>query len=154
MGASFDANSSPTPSALRLGFLFDHKKKRPGKSGPNRAIACRAIESDNRLRAFSRHLRLDQQPAFAQALGASATGQLSGYIHFGMPMFASPTITTYNPSASNAQIRCVSVGADCSASSVWSSSDVNGFVLSCTTAPGSSAGSQNVIHWAASAELT
>lgn len=86
-----------------------------------------------------------------QVVGAAAS-QCFGNIAFPLRMRTAPTVTIYNPSAANAQVRNNSVTADCSGSS---SSNVHegGFTITATTAAGSAAGHENAVHWSATAEL-
>lgn len=88
---------------------------------------------------------------FVQVVGAAAS-QIWGWVPFRVQMRATPTVTLYNPSAANAQIRNENAGADGSATSASNATE-DGFLITGTTAAGSVAGQQNAIHWLASAEL-
>ncbi len=57
------------------------------------------------------------------------------------------TITTFNPSATNAQIRNVTVNADCSATTATSATGANGLYIFFTSAAGSAAGNANAVHY-------
>ena len=56
------------------------------------------------------------------------------------------TLTTYNPSAANAQMRNTTDGADCSAVATVPSGD-NQFLITATTSAGTIAGESLRIHW-------
>lgn len=88
---------------------------------------------------------------FVQVVGAGAS-QLWGWVSFGTLMRAVPTITLYNPSAANAQMRNENAVADGSGTAASNATE-DGFLITGTTAAGSAAGQQNAIHWLASAEL-
>jgi hypothetical protein len=64
-----------------------------------------------------------------------------------------PTVTTYNPAATNAQVRNYSTGSDASVTAVGSASNDAQFNITFTTAGGSAAGNVNAVHWTSSAEL-
>lgn len=63
-----------------------------------------------------------------------------------------PTITTYNPSAANAQIRNMAAGTDCTATTSNVAND-RYFIIQGLTAAGSAAVQTNSVHWTADAEL-
>lgn len=86
-----------------------------------------------------------------QVLGAGAATTTLQSIHFGMPMFAIPTVTLYNPAAANNQVRDRSNGTDCTAS-VASDISENGFVIYFTTSGTSGIGHMNSVHWDAAAQ--
>lgn len=87
-----------------------------------------------------------------QIVGAS-TGSAVGAVSFKVSKRATPaTITLFNPSAANAQIRNTSINSDWSATSITNSNESN-FAIFGTTAPGSSAGQAAYVHWIAEAEL-
>lgn len=88
---------------------------------------------------------------FGQVVGASAS-QVWGWVPFDMAMRLAPSVTLYNPSAANAQIRNENAAADGSSTTANNATE-DGFLITGTTAPGSAAGQQNAIHWLASAEL-
>lgn len=66
---------------------------------------------------------------------------------------ASPNVTTFNPSAANAQVRCLVTSSDGSSTAVAAESNINGFAVNWTTAVGSAAGDSNALHWTAEIEL-
>src|SRR5262249_36070378 len=63
-----------------------------------------------------------------------------------------PTITLYNPAAANTQVRDVTAGGDCSASSPTSSSATNTYI-STTGNAGTAVGNILAINWSADAEI-
>jgi hypothetical protein len=81
---------------------------------------------------------------------AGAAAQLI-HIRLNPPMRAAPTVTLYNPDATNAEMRDMTAAADCSSTSA----SVNASVIDVTaTGNGSTAvGNQIGIHWKALAEL-
>lgn len=83
---------------------------------------------------------------------AGATVNRSNRVRFSVSKRATPTITFYNPSAANVQVRDMSLGGDCSASNASNTSD-GGFEVTCTANAGSGAQNWLGIHWDASAEL-
>ncbi|MCE9561880.1 MAG: hypothetical protein K8U57_07485 [Planctomycetes bacterium] len=78
---------------------------------------------------------------------AAASGFGSSY-EFGVPMRAAPTITTFNPSASNANWRDVTAAADRTATVGTTSPDRCNI-----SGSGSAAGNANLIHFTANARL-
>lgn len=81
-----------------------------------------------------------------------AVGGGSQSMQFALPMRASPTVTTYNPSAANAQIRNVATTADWTGTTATATD--NSLRMSGTQDAGATAGShQQAVHWTASAEL-
>lgn len=88
-----------------------------------------------------------------QVSGAGSSQYLASHVKFSVAKRATPTtLTTYNPSAANAQIRDTSLGADWSATST-SGAGTNGFGILGTSAAGSGAGNTAMVHWSADAEL-
>ena len=88
----------------------------------------------------------------AQIVGAS-TSLIMGHLSYKVTKRTTPgTITLYNPSAANAQIRNSSGSLDWSSSSVQNSG-ASGVVINGTTAAGSTAGQSATVHWTADAEL-
>jgi hypothetical protein len=63
-----------------------------------------------------------------------------------------PTITLFNPSAGNAQIRNETTPGDCSATATQNISD-NAFEVTCTINSGNAAGDWLGVHWVADARL-
>jgi hypothetical protein len=90
---------------------------------------------------------------FSQCVGAATANQASGSFRLPTPMRAAPTVTWYNPSASNAQARNVSVAADTSAF-VTQQTDTMSIDATYTTAAGSAVGNQSAIHMSANARLS
>lgn len=87
---------------------------------------------------------------------ASALGALtdrSTYISFPVPMQATPSITLFNPAATNAQIRDETNSVDTSASTT-ASLTANGLALTCTGNASSTIGAFLGVHILAVAELT
>lgn len=87
----------------------------------------------------------------SQAAGASAICK-PFQINFPFPMRATGTVTTYNPSAANAQIKNSSTGSDWSGATVENASDT-GVQIYGTTAGGSAAGNISSVHITVDAEL-
>lgn len=91
-------------------------------------------------------------PVFPQS-GAASTGIALGQFPFlTMKRTASPTITTYNPAATNAQIRNISTNTDWSLTTVIGTS-ARGFSIQATTPAATAPGNQCAVHWTADAEL-
>jgi hypothetical protein len=63
-----------------------------------------------------------------------------------------PTVTLYNPSAPNAQIRDLTSGSDCSSSTAANVTDC-GFRTTCTGNVATAAGNDLAYHWTADARL-
>jgi len=82
---------------------------------------------------------------------AGATTSRSPSYYFPVEMFKSPTITTYNPSAANAEVRDSVAAADCSATAVTATP--KGFNISTTGNAGGAAGNPHIVHVSAEAEL-
>ncbi len=87
----------------------------------------------------------------SQILGAGVSTRLS-QITFQSTKRGTPSITLYNPAAANAQVRNESLNADCSGSTITTSSP-RAFAISCTTAGGSAAGETLGVHWVADARI-
>lgn len=88
---------------------------------------------------------------FAQALGASTAQYAPSMTLFKRRKRGTPTVTCYNPSAANAQIRNLTGSTDWTSSSL-SASDI-GMWATGTSPGGSSAGDRAIFHFAADAEL-
>ncbi len=85
---------------------------------------------------------------------AAALGMFSGTIPLPVPMqTTSPTITLYNPAATNAQARDVDAGADCSATVVNLNNGLN-IYIGFTGNAGTVVGNRIGINFTADAELT
>jgi hypothetical protein len=87
------------------------------------------------------------------ATKAGALTNVSHFVRYPVSMFINPAITTYNPSAANAQVRDSSIGADCSAVSVTAPSNADGINISCTGNASTAVGDGLDIHVTAEAEL-
>lgn len=87
------------------------------------------------------------------SIAASASVQL--YVPFLVakrPGVAAPTITTYNPSAANAEMRDVVAGADCASTATGQKGD-RAFRVGAVTPGGSTGGNLVACHWTADYEL-
>lgn len=89
---------------------------------------------------------------FFRQIPAAATGTLIG-VPYKVTKRTDPTVTTYNPSAANAQVRNTAVAADCTNTSTGTASNDSFLIISTDTAAGSAANNSNAVHWAADAEL-
>ena len=89
---------------------------------------------------------------FGQIVAAS-TATAGGPVFFKVTMRATPTtLTLYNPSAANAQIRNVTVPSDFTLSTAVNTSD-SGFGFTATAPAATAAGNQCAFHYAADAEI-
>ena len=89
---------------------------------------------------------------FAQPTSASTAQTVTG-VRFPVTMRDAPaTVTIFNPSATNGQIRAVT-GADWSSTTLASATGQNGFGLFSTSPGGVGAGAAAAYHYTASAEL-
>lgn len=91
----------------------------------------------------------------AGAVVVQVTGAAIGcaaYVPFPVAMRAVPTITTYNPSAANAQFRNTTDAADFSSTTGGSASE-SSFLITATSNAGGALGELAVVHWSATAEL-
>jgi hypothetical protein len=88
---------------------------------------------------------------FPQIL-TGAFNQTLGAIRFPVVMRTSPTITTFNPSAANAQVRNVNNSSNWSSTTPEQTSDA-GFGLQATGNASGGAGDRALIHYTADAEL-
>jgi hypothetical protein len=86
------------------------------------------------------------------AITAGATAQRGPRLYFPVFMFAAPTVTTYNPSAANAQVRDQTGSVDCSATTTGNNTP-NGVNISCTGNAATAAGNGLRVHVTAEAEL-
>lgn len=87
-----------------------------------------------------------------RALGTGAVATEAPMIFFAPPMNAAPTVTIYNPSAANNQIRNVTDGADFSASS-GANITADSFVITGTGNAGQAVNEQLAAHYMADARL-
>jgi hypothetical protein len=86
-----------------------------------------------------------------QVRGASG-GTVSSYFRFSVPMRATPTMTFFNPQASNSQVRNLDGPADCSGTQPDALNEVGGKVFFVSAAASVST-DLNSVHFTASAEL-
>lgn len=90
--------------------------------------------------------------SFMQVVGAS-TAFAGHMVHLRAPMRTNTyTLTTYNPSSANAEIRNLTAGADCSAT-VAGQAGVDKFIVNATSPAGTSAGQRLLFHWTADNSL-
>lgn len=83
---------------------------------------------------------------------AAATINLANSVRFANVMRAVPSVTIYNPSAANNQIRNVTQSTDGTSTSASANSD-NSFNPGCTGVSGWAVGDQLAFHWVADARL-
>lgn len=88
---------------------------------------------------------------FTQCVGA-AGGQAGMTVWLRQMRNATITVTTYNPSAANAEMRNNTTGTDCSATGATQTGDSR-FSIITTTPAGSAVGNTLAIHWTAEASL-
>lgn len=85
--------------------------------------------------------------------GKATTGTQTAYVKYSVPKRDTPiTVTLFNPSAANAQVRDSTAATDCSASSVPVNSN-NGFTIVCTGSATTAVGNALDFAWTSSAEL-
>lgn len=86
---------------------------------------------------------------------AGKAGALNEFGQFRLPikMRAAPTVTFYNPSAANAQVRDVTAAADCSATAAAGSNSEEALGLNATGNAGTAVGNTLSVHVTADAEL-
>ncbi len=89
---------------------------------------------------------------FFTAHTAGANTNRSGTIAFPVEMRAAPTVTLFNPAASNAEIRDANAAADCT-SSAATAATVKGFRVTCTANASTAVGNLLSFQWTAVAEL-
>ncbi len=75
-----------------------------------------------------------------------------GYAKFSSPMFAAPSLTFYNPAATNAQARDLVVGGDCSGLATANITD-SGFRIAVTGNAGTAVGNPLAVHYIAAARI-
>lgn len=83
---------------------------------------------------------------------AGASAERGPRIHFPVRMFGTPTITTFNPAAANAQVRDNTASADCSSTATGNIS-TGGVNVSCTGNASTAVGNALRVHITAEAEL-
>lgn len=86
------------------------------------------------------------------AITAAATTQRPPSVRFTTPMRAVPTITFYNPAASNAQARDLTAPGDCS-STTSTNVTTKGFDITTVGNASTAAGNTIGVHWLADASL-
>lgn len=89
---------------------------------------------------------------FFTAHTAGANTNRSGTVAFPVEMRAAPTVTLYNPAASNAEIRDANAAADCS-SSAATAATAKGFRVTCVANASTAVGNLLSFQWSAAAEL-
>lgn len=131
-----------------------------------------AIPLDSQIRYCQRYL----EKSFNIDSAISVIGGVSGALQFASMVGASASIAAvpvrfqtikrgtssttisvimWNPAAANAQVRNITDGADCSATTVEAASIGNmGFSFSLTTSAGTAAGEKLAVHWSAYSLLT
>lgn len=82
----------------------------------------------------------------------TTTGVVAAYISFPVPMRGTPTLTTYNPAAANAQVRNYGVPGDCSATAA-STNGTKGFLITATGNASGTVDHGHGVHWTASSRL-
>ena len=84
-----------------------------------------------------------------RAAGASG---ISSYFRFSVPMRATPSVTTYNPEAANAQARNLDTGGNCTSTTIDNMNEIGGKFI--YTLPVSTVSTNLLsLHWSADAEL-
>jgi hypothetical protein len=119
-----------------------------------------AVELGICQRFYQKSFPLATQPAqnvaggsllFTQSGGASFV-QYAPLVYYPTRLRAVPALTSFNPSAANAQIRSISLALDYSATTVGQNTEA-GFSFYGTTPAGSAAGQLAGVHWTADAEI-
>ena len=130
----------------------------------NIATPYRKPDYADELRRCQRRYQKSFQWATSPGAAGTATGEArwrrmntslsteAQRIAFYSTMRGFPTLTLFNPSAANAQVRNESTPADCTGTTVQNVSD-NAFEISCTINAGSALGDQLGVHWVADARL-
>ena len=83
---------------------------------------------------------------------AGANLNILGRVYYPVPMRATPTVTTYNPAAANAQIRDLTNSVDFSATTV-NNQNSQGHSMFGTGNAGTTVGAALAVHWTADARL-
>lgn len=86
------------------------------------------------------------------SVGVGAVASRSPNVYLSSPMRAAPTVTTYNPSAANAQVRNATDSADCTSTS-GSAADTWGLIVTYTGTAGTAQNEDMRVHISADAEL-
>jgi hypothetical protein len=84
--------------------------------------------------------------------GKAGAAAQYGHARFPVVMRGAPTLTYYNPAATNAQVRDVTASADTSSTSSTSARDA-GFTVTATGNASTAVGNLLAVHWIADAEL-
>jgi hypothetical protein len=82
----------------------------------------------------------------------TATSAMACLVQLHPEMRVSPSVTTYNPSAANAQVRNITDAADDSSTAV-SPSSVKMLAIAFTPNAANTAGDEHMVHWTADSEL-
>lgn len=111
---------------------------------------------------YCKSFKLDTAPAqnigtnlgdhIFNAITAGATISRTSTILYPVTMKATPTITTFNTSAANAETRDVTAAADCSSTTQHNLTET-GFAIYCTGHATTAIGDRLSFHWTAEAEL-
>lgn len=156
---SDDRTTTTTTDILRVGGYVTLCK---GASAPSAQVRGLMEEYELCKRYCQKTFALGSAPAqnfgttgavsFFQLVGSSAADVVGPFYMPSGRMRAAPTITTYNPSASNAEIRNIATAANGSSTSPQNICD-SSFSLSYTSAAGSTAAGRNIIHFLFESEL-
>lgn len=86
---------------------------------------------------------------------ATKAGALSNYTAatYQVTKRTNPTVTTYNPSSANGEMRDITAAADMAGTTVNTGSNDRSLVVTATGAAGTAVGNGIAVHWSASAEL-
>lgn len=141
---------------------FARMQVEPGTEASEFETLPRDVQLMHCFRNYQKSFSLGTAPAqsvepvtaesFMQVVAASTA--FAGYtVHLRVPMRTNTyTLTTYNPSAANAEIRNSPVGADCS-STTAGQAGVDKFVVSATSPAGTAVGQRLLFHWTADNSL-
>ncbi len=89
---------------------------------------------------------------FPQVVAAS-TAMFTGSMFYKVVKRTVPSVTLYNPSAANAEVRNISTSADCASTAVGANLGENSFHVTTTTPGGTAAGQTLGFHWSSDAEM-
>jgi hypothetical protein len=159
-GSSFN---SRTNSLGNQSGIFDIAQVQVEEGLHATAFEMRPLAEELRLcnRYYQKSFALETAPAQNAGVTGAArctstvAGAAANYgpeIIFNGRMHGMPTVTLYNPSAANAQVRNLNTGADCSASAASGVTD-RSFYLDYTGDAGGTVGARCIVHWSASAEI-
>lgn len=156
---SDDRTTTTTTDILRVGGYVTLCK---GATAPSAQVRGLMEEYELCKRYCQKTFALGSAPAqnfgttdaisFFQTVGASTADLIGPLWYPSGRMRTAPTITTYNPSAANAQARSISTSSDCSATSPTNITN-SSFTYSYTTAGGTSIAGRNIIHFLFESEL-